>query len=250
MLRTTGWILWMFGFMLSCIPVNMRAKRLSTKGQEEEAAALVSDVVARWAKTLLKKIGITLQLHGEDNLPGPGEAAVLVANHQSYLDIPILLSIVSPPPAILAKKELGKIPILGYWIRQLGCVLVNRNDARSGIEAIRQSQTVIMSGKSFAIFPEGTRSKSAGFGEFQAGAVHIATKTGASIAPIFIDGSYMGFEGNGNRLKPANVRVVIMPRVETGELTRSQQKALPALIADTIRRAASAIAPQTQESVS
>ena len=227
MLRTIGWISWMFVYMLTRVPATWHAKRLAKAGQNEEATAIVSREVSAWASKLLRNIKITVNIQGTENLPHDGRPVVYAANHQSYLDIPILLSHISPPPAIMAKKELGKIPILGFWIKQLGCVLVERSDAHSGMEAIRQSKMVLDCGNCFAIFPEGTRSKCDSMGDFQAGAVHIAVKSGVAIVPILIDGSYRGYEGNGNRLKPAEVRIVILPGIETKELPRAEQKTLP-----------------------
>lgn len=233
-MRTLGWILWMFGYMISRIPATWRARRMIRQGRADEANAIISREVSMWAKRLLDNIQITLDIHGRENLPEPGDTVVYVANHQSYIDIPILFSLISPPPAIMAKRELARIPILGFWMRQLGCVIVDRDDARSGMEAIKDSQATLAQGNCFAIFPEGTRSKTGKIGEFQAGAVHIAAKAGVPIIPIVISGSFRGFEGNGNRLKPAAVCIEILPKVETQGLTRTEKKALPSGLAGQI----------------
>ena len=89
------------------------------------------------------------------------------------------------PYGILAKEELGKIPLLNRWMKLLGCVFVKRDDIRASVKAQNDATAIVESGKSFVIFPEGTRYKGeeGGAGEFKAGAFRIAIKTGAIRMP-------------------------------------------------------------------
>lgn len=237
MLRTIWWITYLFLYLISRLPYTIKLKRLTKQGRADEAQAVIDEQVALWAQRLLKHIKIDVAVEGRENLPAPGEVVVFAANHQSYLDIPVLLANISPPPPLLARREIGQVPFLGLWMRKLGCVFVQREDARSGMQALKEAQAVVEGGRCLVVFPEGTRSKSDKLGEFQAGVVRIAAKAKVPVVPVAIDGTFRGLEDGGFRLRPAKVRLVILPRVETASLSREEQKQLPQTLHEMVRHA-------------
>lgn len=237
MLRTLGWVLWLFGYMLVRWPIYWWGCHLARTGQVQRQRHVINGLVKPWARRLLKHIKLTVEVSGTENLPPPNEVVVYAANHQSFLDIPVLLANITPPPALLARREIGKVPLLGGWMRQLDCVFVQRDDARAAMAAFRQADAVLQGGRSLVIFPEGTRAKSNKMGPFLPGAVRIATKAGVPIIPVAISGSYKGLEGNGNRVKKATARLVFLPRVETAGLGKDDAKLLPQLLEQQVRAA-------------
>ena len=237
MLRTIEGISYLFLYMFSRLPYYWRLKRLAKQGRLEERQAIIDEQVSVWARRLLRHIKIDVTVEGRENLPAPGEVVVFASNHQSYLDIPVLLANIEPPPPLLARRDLGQIPLLGLWMRQLGCVFVQREDARSGMTALRHAQQVVEEGRSLVVFPEGTRSRGDGMNTFQAGAVRIAAKARVPVVPVAIDGSFRGFEAGGGRICPTRLRLCFLPRVETQSLTREEQKKLPETIQEMVRRA-------------
>lgn len=237
MLRTIWWISYLFLYFITRLPYAAKLNRLKKQGKLEEAQAVVDEQVALWAQRLLRHLKIDVTVEGKENLP-PGDMVVVYAsNHQSFLDIPVLLANLTPPPPLLARSEIGKVPLLGLWMRQLGCVFVQREDARSGMQALREAQAVVEGGRSLVIFPEGTRSKSDKLGEFQAGAVRIAAKAKVPVVPVAVDGTFRGLEDGGFRLRPAKVRLCILPMVETKSLSREEQKQLPNTLREMVRHA-------------
>ena len=94
-------------------------------------------------------------------------------------------------------------------MKLLGCVFVQRDDLRASVRALNDATAIVESGKSFVIFPEGTRYKGeeGGAGEFKAGAFRIAVKTGAPVVPVAITGARALFENNGNLCHPGSVDV-------------------------------------------
>ena len=90
-------------------------------------------------------------------------------------------------------------------MKLLGCVFVQRDDVRASVRALNDATAIVESGRSFIIFPEGTRYKGeeGGAGEFKAGAFRIAVKTGAPVVPVAISGARGLFEAHGNRATPA-----------------------------------------------
>lgn len=226
MLRTIEGISFLFLYLFSRLPFYWRLRGLAKKGKLQERQDIIDKQVSLWAKRMLSHMKMQVLVEGKENLPPPGQVVVYASNHQSFWDIPLILAHISPPPPLLARVEIGKIPLLGLWMRQLGCVFVQREDARSGMNALKEAQALVEGGRSLVIFPEGTRSKANVVNTFQAGAVRVAAKAKVPIVPVAIDGSFRGFEEGGNRIRPTCMRLCFLPRVETENLDREQQKNL------------------------
>ena len=189
-------------------------------------------IVRRWARRLLRLAGAKVEVTGQDNLPD--EPAVYVANHQGNFDIPILLTVLHEPHGLIAKQELAKLPFVRAWMRHLHCMFVDRSSPRAGAQVIVDGERLLESGRSVSIFPEGTRSRGGPMHRFQGGAFRIATRAGAPIVPVTIDGSYRLMEAQGFWIRPASVRVTIHPPVPTADLSREQMRSLPDQVHDTI----------------
>ena len=176
-----------------------------------------------------------LTVEGLDNIP-KDTPCVFVGNHRSYYDIPLLLAGLDQPYGILAKEELEKIPLLNRWMKLLGCVFVQRDDVRASVRALNDATAIVESGRSFVIFPEGTRYKGeeGGAGEFKAGAFRIAVKTGAPVVPVAITGARALFENHGNRCNPGVVHIKVLPPIQTAGMSRAEQKQLPDAVRQTI----------------
>lgn len=234
MLRTFRWVAWLFGYLFLSLPLYFKAKKLGKQGKIQEQQEIVQKKVQGWATELLQKTGVSLTIEGKENLPQNGQAVAFAANHQSYFDIPVLLSGLDFPHPLLAKKELSKVPMLSGWMNLLGCLYVDRNNMKSSMRTLKQCEGVLESGSSLIICPEGTRSKSDTMGEFKAGVVRVATKAKAPIVPVAIDGTWRALEGNNYKMQKCAVRLVILPQVETANLTKEEQKQLPAKLEEMI----------------
>ncbi len=121
-------------------------------------------------------------------------------------------------------------------MKLLGCVFVQRDDVRASVRALNDATAIVESGRSFIIFPEGTRYKGeeGGTGEFKAGAFRIAVKTGAPVVPVAISGARGLFEAHGNRATPGTVYVRVLPPIQTAGMSRAEQKQLPDAVRQTI----------------
>ena len=230
-MRTILWFLYFWGTLIFLIPQMKKAQRLKSRGELEAARKLVEEKVHWWATSLLRLAGAEITVKGKENLPkGP---AVFVANHQGYFDIPVLLTSLDAPHALVAKKELFKLPLIRTWMELLDCVFIDRDNARQSVTALRTAaDSIIQSGSSFIIFPEGTRSKGGPLGEFKNGGFKVAFKSGAPIVPICIDGTYLLMENNNYWIHPAKVQVTILPAVDTKTMTKEESK----LIGEAIRK--------------
>lgn len=223
---TVLWFIYFWGILLRLLPVGRRLDRLKEAGREEEYRRELDRYVSWWAGKMLQNAGARVETRGREEIPRD-RPVVFACNHQGYFDIPLMLTQLDRPHPILAKAETARIPFIRRWMERLGCVFVDRQDSRDGLEALRKAGQLLEEGESLIIFPEGTRSKGDRMGPFKAGAVHIAAKAGVPVVPVRIEGSWRLMEGNGGWIRPASVRVTILPPVETAGLSREEKKELP-----------------------
>ena len=232
MLRTLIWFTYFWLYLLLCIPVSLYIHHLAeTDGPK--ADRYVAHFVRNWARRLLKLAGAKVTVTGQENLPQSG-AYMVVANHQGYFDIPIMLSCVGEPRGLVAKQEIDRIPGIRTWMRYLHCLFVDRSSPRAGAQTIVDGAKLLESGHSLTIFPEGTRSKGGPMREFKAGAFRIASRAGVPVVPVTIDGSFRLMEGNKMLIRPAEVKVTIHPAIATADMGREELRALPHTVKDTI----------------
>jgi len=130
---------------------------------------------------------IRIKVIGKENLPkDPGFS--IYSNHTSMMDIPVLMyKLDKYPVAFLQKKVVNDFFAIGKWTPALGCVMIDRSDARKGAEAIVNVIKNIKNGLSMVVFPEGTRSNEIGkLIEFKSGSFKVALKSKAPLVPITI----------------------------------------------------------------
>jgi 1-acyl-sn-glycerol-3-phosphate acyltransferase len=124
-------------------------------------------VMGWWGRAFVRSGGWKLRVEGMENLPSGG--AVLVANHQSVVDIPMLLAAFPRPVGFLAKRELGEIPLFGKAMAAAGNLFVDRDDPRDAVRMLREAGARLRDGRLVVVFPEGTRRGDGSIGEFQLG---------------------------------------------------------------------------------
>ena len=128
--------------------------------------------------------------HGAEQIPRQGPV-VLVANHASYLD-PLLLGSTCPRRVrFLARGGLGKVPVLGAWMRAVGVFFVG--EVGTTRQGMRRSVAVLDRGEVVALFPEGSRTRTGEVAPFQRGALLLLKKSSAVVVPVGIGGSFHAF---------------------------------------------------------
>ncbi len=136
--------------------------------------------VARWL--------FHLTVVGAERLPVSG-AAVLVANHESWLD-PIIVPLALPrKPAFLAMEELWRMPVIGLIMRVYGPLAIPLNRGAVDATALKRSLRALQAGALLIVFPEGGISPSGELRPFHRGAAMLAARAGAPIIPIAIHGT-------------------------------------------------------------
>ena len=196
---------YMWGYILSKANKTFTINRLNKAGKNKEKLELIDRFILKCTKKLVKISGADVTVTGIENVP-LDEPVLYVGNHQGNMDIPLLYSTAPQTMAFVAKKEMEKIPLLGYWMKERGCVFIDRENARSSLKAINEAIQNLKLGYSMAVFPEGTRSKSSQVGDFKAGSLRIAIKSGVKVIPVSIKDSYKLIEKKGKNT-PAKVSV-------------------------------------------
>lgn len=164
-------------------PAVLRARRGTLTSADCDAA------LRSWAKHLIDFAEMDLQVRGEELLE-PGQPYVIVSNHQSLYDIPVLYLALPLSLRMVAKKELFRTPLWGQAMRAAGFVPLDRKDRRGAYRTLEAAgQTMLATGISLYLAPEGTRTSDGSVGPFKRGAFEIARATGLPILPVCIDGT-------------------------------------------------------------
>jgi len=200
--------------------------RKSKKLPQAEGWQMGYDFVHERAAKLLKIAGSRVIYHGLENLPEQ-KGVLFVGNHQSYLDIPAILSVMEAPTAFVSKKSVGKKPFLGPILAMLGCVSIDRENLRQSLTAIKEASQRLTEGLNMVIFPEGTRSQGPDIAEFKKGSIKAATMVGAPIVPFRLENVYAILEGNkGIKVKPSEVHVYFGEPIDVASMNKAEQREL------------------------
>ncbi len=164
-----------------------------------------------WCRMIAFTVGMRVTVAGIDQLPRD-TAAVVLANHQSLLDIPVLFAFLPFQFRILAKKELFRVPFLGWFLWRAGHIAVDRGNRSATPALIQAARRVLAARIPVVIFPEGTRNaQPAQVKGFKAGGFRIAREVGAPIVPVTIYGTAAFLPARSFRLSPCPVHLTIHP---------------------------------------
>jgi 1-acyl-sn-glycerol-3-phosphate acyltransferase len=141
-----------------------------------------------WARVVLAISGAKVTVHG--NLPFHGDVPrIFFVNHQSHMDIPALLAALPIRFRFTAKKELFRIPFLGWHLRRSGHIAVDRRNPHATVKAFRDASETLRSGVSLVFFPEGATSLDGTIRPFKGGGFVLAGQTDVEVIPVTIRGS-------------------------------------------------------------
>lgn len=160
--------------------------------------------VSRTALWLFAKLWLRMRSEGAEQVPASGPV-LLVANHTSYLDPPLVGSTCKRWVAFLAQAGLARFAPMRWWLRQVGVTLIDR-DAPS-TAALRLVADSLAAGEVVGIFPEGTRSRDGAVAPFRSGVEFLVRRTGATVVPIGIDGAFRAFPRGALLPRPRRVTV-------------------------------------------
>jgi 1-acyl-sn-glycerol-3-phosphate acyltransferase len=181
---------------------------------------LVGDITrlywtAMWVvRTGVRAGGIKVVLEGMENIPRD-RAGILMCNHVSNLDPPILMPALPVRSSVLLKKSLMKIPILGTAMGMAKFVPVDRAARRESAQAmVAAAAAALADGLPIVVFPEGTRSLDGRLSTFKKGPFFLAQQTGAPIVPVAISGTESMLRKGSSWIIPGTARIQFLKAIE------------------------------------
>ena len=160
-----------------------------------------------WSRHLARALGVQVEVEGSGHLDGGG-AYVVLANHQSLIDIVALYEALPMQLGFLAKHELQKVPLFGRALELGGHVLVDRSTRKKAVQAIHSAAARVREdGCSLVIFPEGTRSDGDRVGPFKHGAFRVAKLAEVPLVPVGIAGTAKVLPKHQRKVRPGTVHV-------------------------------------------
>lgn len=199
--------------LLWILPTLPKAIRLKKQRRERELQVLLAQLGQGWGRMLVRGTGSKVTVEGTENVP-EDRAFVIVANHQGYFDIPVMLGYFPKGAAYIAKDGVRKIPILGKFNELYGTVFIERGNPRAALKAIQQGAERVKQGYSLVIFPEGTRSPDGRVHPFKPGALKLALKSGAPIVPVTLVNTRNIMAKGKLRIESADIRLIIGKAIE------------------------------------
>ena len=142
-----------------------------------------------WGRLFYRLFFIPVKVDGLENID-KGQSYIIAPNHQSYWDAFLVYGFIGIKFKWMMKKELGRIPFVGWACYMAGCIFIDRSSRESGMNSIRKAESKLKNGMSVVIFPEGTRTPDGKMGKFKRGAFLISEELGLPILPVTIDGNY------------------------------------------------------------
>jgi 1-acyl-sn-glycerol-3-phosphate acyltransferase len=194
-----------------------RAMLEKALGRDDERVRVLAK---EWAAGMRDRLGIEVRAEGFDAIDW-SRPYVVMANHQSYLDVLALFSALPKTFGVVAKAGLFKIPFFAGVMRALGCVSVDRSQRVEAIASMKNAADRVRAGSTIAVFPEGTRSRGDRIQPLKRGPFHLARLAGVPALPVGIRGTHalMPRENTGIRSGTIHIRcgAPIAPPLKSGQ---------------------------------
>ena len=180
-----------------------------------------------FCRGLARMMGWSIEVENRERLEA-FRPCVIVANHQSFLDVVTFGAIFPRRTVSAGKREIGRIPIFGWFYRLSGNLIIDRAHARSALESLEQAARTMAAEKIAVWFmPEGHRNTGPELLPFKTGAFRLALAAGAPIVPIVAEPLMVVCDTNRHLARPGRLRMRVLEPVATEGL---ESKELPALV--------------------
>lgn len=173
-----------------------------------------------WAPSLLKIGNVKLDVRGLDNVDWT-QPVVIVANHQSMVDIPVLQAALPINLRFIAKEELLSVPFLGRYMKLAGMIGIDRKQPLAALERIQQDAASATADNAAVVaFAEGTRTRTGEIAGFKPGAILLAQQAGLAIVPLSIHGAREVLMPDQMGARPGTIRIDIGKPITTVGIPR------------------------------
>lgn len=166
-----------------------------------------------WSRMALWACGARVRYHDLPRITAT-QPCIYLANHQSNVDVWVLLRVLPRPTRFVAKQSLFRLPFLGWALGAAGFIPIDRKNKTRAIRSLNLAAVRIRDGRSVVLFPEGTRSRNAQLQPFKKGPFHLALRAGVPIVPVAIAGGGAVMPAGAVRAVPGDVDVFFLEAIE------------------------------------
>ena len=198
-----------YGTLVPSVAFGVAAGLLN--GSKREAFNVMGSV---WGDLATSAAGIDLRVEGQEHLWSQ-RPAVFVFNHQSGLEMVLLLKLLRRDFTGIAKQELRHNPIFGPLFGAAGVAFVDRSNTAKAVNALGSALEALRHGRSLIIAPEGTRSTTPTLGRFKKGAFRLAMEAGVPIVPVVFRNVLDALPKGAAIVRPAVIEAVALPPIDT-----------------------------------
>ncbi len=192
-------------FLLWIVPTWVMVQFIKDR---KEAGRFTSSAL----KLLFALVRCDVRVVGKEYMETPG-AKIYASNHTSYFDVLPLIVGLGVPFRFVAKMEVGGMPFIGTFLKQMGHLKFNRTDPESRLRQAQELEEFLRNGESVFVFPEGTFGSEDGVRPFQLGAFKAAVATGVPIIPVSLAGTRR-FLRDGTWLpRPTSITITLSPPI-------------------------------------
>lgn len=176
-------------------------------------------------RTFLWLSPLRIELSGREKA-GDFRNVVLLPNHESHLDAPLLFVVLGVDYKAVAKKELFSLPFFGKVIELAGFIPLDRRDRTRARASMSRAADSLKAGNCLLIFPEGTRTRTGRLGDFKKGAVVAAIEAGSRVVPVALEGFREALPRGSLLPRPGLLQVRVLDPIEAGLYSYDQREKL------------------------
>lgn len=191
--------------------LSLGGSLVDAQGRWQHACARV------WSWLILKTSGVQVRVEGLEHVD-PTAPAIFCVNHQSSMDIPVLLVNLPFQFRFVAKRSLFRYPFMGWHLRRSGHIAVQRDRPGEARKSLDEAVRKIREGYPVVMFPEGGRSRTGEILPFKAGAFHLAVRAGVPIVPVTLNGTLAVLRPDTVHIRPGQVEMIVHPPIPTAAL--------------------------------
>jgi 1-acyl-sn-glycerol-3-phosphate acyltransferase len=183
----------------------------------------------------LRIAGVRTRAEGLENIPAG--TCLFVANHASNTDPPAIVGAIPRRVAILLKKSLLSIPIVGPAFRMGDFIPVDRENPEAALASIRLAVQRARRGLSFLAFPEGTRSRDGRLQPFKTGVFRVAIEAKMPIVPVACAGAHRILPRDAFSIRPGEMTVRFCPPIDAAAFQPGEKNELARRVRQAIAEA-------------
>ncbi|RFF31920.1 lysophospholipid acyltransferase family protein [Wenzhouxiangella sediminis] len=175
-------------------------------------------VAVPWGRVLTWLVPVRVEVEGLEHIDAE-QSYVVVANHQSQFDIPVIYGWIGLDLRWVAKAELSRIPFVAAGCRAIGHIFIDRADPDQARKAINRAVGRLKAGTGLMFFAEGTRSRTGELLPFKKGAFRVAIDQQLPILPVTVVDTREILPARSLRIRPGRVRMIVHAPMETAGLS-------------------------------